>query len=73
MNELQIRLIGRFYIVSGEYIENFKVGGRQKLRRIIGEDLFYEKRGVWFFNNPKICSMRIIELELLINKINTTR
>jgi hypothetical protein len=69
MNEEHIRKIGRFYIVVGNYMESFKVGGKQKLKNLIGEELFYQKGKLWFFNNPKICSMQIEELDILINKL----
>ncbi len=69
MREEHIRKIGRFYIIVGKYMESFKVGGKQKLRNLIGEELFYQKGKSWFFNNPKICSMKIEELDILINKL----
>jgi hypothetical protein len=69
MSEEHTKKIGKFYIIAGHYMESFKIGGKQKLRNLVGESLFYQKGKIWFFNNPKICSMQIEELEFLINKI----
>lgn len=61
--------IGRFYRVAGEYTEKFKIGGNQKLQKLIGEDLFYKKGKDWWWNNPKIIRMSTSELKNLTKKI----
>ena len=61
--------VGTFYRVAGDYIEKFKIGGKQKLQKIIGADLFYHKGKEWFWNNPKIIRMTTSELKNLTKKI----
>lgn len=61
--------VGNLYRVAGDYIEKYKVGGKQKLQKIIGEDLFYKKGKDWYWNNPKIIRMTTIELKNLVKKI----
>ena len=61
--------IGRFYRIANDYTEGFKIGGKQKLQKLIGEDLFYKKGKEWWWNNPKIIRMTTSELENLTAKI----
>lgn len=61
--------VGIFYRVSEDYVGKFKVGGKQKLQKLIGEDLFYKKRKNWLWNNPNIIRMTTKELKSLTKKI----
>ena len=61
--------VGMFYRVSGDYTEKFKIGGKQKLQKLIGEDLFYKKGKYWWWNNPKIIRMTTSELKILQKKL----
>ena len=63
------KAIGRFYRIADEYTEKFKIGGNQKLQKLIGEDLFYKKGKDWWWNNPKIIRMSDSELKNLTKKI----
>jgi hypothetical protein len=58
-----------FYRVAGDYTEKFKIGGKQKLQKIVGEDLFYKKGSQWWWNNPKIIRMTTSQLNNLTKKI----
>jgi hypothetical protein len=62
--------IGRFYMVAGEYTERYKIGGKQRLQKIIGKNLLYQsKDGTWFWANSLITKMSIAKLERLTKKI----
>ncbi|MSQ79972.1 MAG: hypothetical protein EXR21_09965 [Flavobacteriaceae bacterium] len=62
--------IGKFYRVADAYTEKFKIGGKQKLQKIIGEALIYKvKDGRWFWGNQIISKMSILQLEKLTKKI----
>lgn len=62
--------IGRFYTVAGKFIEKYKVGGKQRLQKIIGKNLLYQsKNGTWFWANSRITKMSIAQLEGLTKKI----
>lgn len=61
--------LGEFYRAAGDYTKSFKIGGNQKLQKIIGEDLFYKKGKDWWWNNHKIIRMTTSELKHLIKKI----
>lgn len=64
-------LVGKFYIDSLKYQNQYKRGGCIKLQRLIGEDLFFLKNKQWYFNNHIIINMSDTELSELINKLNT--
>jgi hypothetical protein len=61
--------IGMFYRIAYNYTEKFKIGGNQKLQKLIGKDLFYKKGNDWLWNNPKIIMMTTSELKNLTKKI----
>ena len=61
--------VGMFYRVAEDYSQKFKVGGKQKLQKLVGEDLFYQKGKNWWWNNPKIVRMTTTELKNLTKKI----
>jgi hypothetical protein len=62
--------IGKFYRIADAYSEKFKIGGKQKLQKIIGKDLIYKvKDGRWFWGNQIITKMSIAQLEKLTEKI----
>jgi hypothetical protein len=63
------KAVGMFYRVAGDYVEKFKIGGKQKLQKLVGEDLFYKKGKDWWWNNPKIIRMTTSELKNLTKKI----
>ena len=65
--------VGKFYSVCDKYMEKFKIGGKQKLQKIIGEDLFYKKGNNWWWNNPKIIRMSTIQLNKLTEKIQNSK
>ena len=64
--------IGKFYRVADAYSEKFKIGGKQKLQKIIGKELIYKvKDGRWFWGSQIINKMSIAQLEKLTKKIET--
>jgi hypothetical protein len=69
--------IGKFYRVSSDFVDSFKIGGNQKLQKVLGKDLYYQK-GIgknksWWFNNPKIVSMSNAQLDKLTEKIKSLK
>lgn len=60
--------IGRLLNVSGDYGEKFKIGGNQKIQKIMGEDLFFNIGKKWYYNTQKIKQMSTTDLNILINK-----
>jgi hypothetical protein len=62
-------LVGSFYSTSQNYIDRFKIGGKQKLQKLIGEHFLYKRRNDWFWNNSFIISLDVSELKELIDKI----
>jgi hypothetical protein len=61
-------VLGNFYIVANRYIGKFKIGGNQKLQKIIGEDLYFKKANDWWFSH-KIGKMTTTEIGRLTKKI----
>lgn len=66
--------VGKFYRISGEYAEKFKIGGYQKLQKLVGEDMFYQGRGkTWWWANPVIIRMTTAELNKVNKKIESAK
>jgi hypothetical protein len=63
------KAVGMLYKIADEYAEKFKIGGKQKLQKIVGEELFYKKGNRWCWNNPKIVGMTTEQLKSLAKKI----
>lgn len=61
--------IGNFYKAADDYTAKFKIGGKQKLQKIIGSDLIFKRGDSWIWGNQKIIKMSVSELEKLIKKI----
>jgi hypothetical protein len=54
--------IGRFYRKAMEYESLFKIGGCQKVQKIVGNDLFYRKGENWWWANSLIVDMPLSNL-----------
>lgn len=63
------KAVGVLYKIADEYTEKFKTGGKQKLQKIVGEELFYKKGNRWCWNNPKIVGMTTEQVKILTEKI----
>ena len=63
-----ITAIGKLLNVSGDYGEKFKIGGNQKIQKIMGKDLFFNIGKKWYYNTLKIKQMSTTELNILIKK-----
>jgi hypothetical protein len=61
--------IGTFFRVANDYSDRFKIGGKQKLQKLVGEDIFYDRDGDWYFNTQKITKMSISELRHLTGTV----
>jgi hypothetical protein len=70
MIDIQATTIGKFYATADLFTKRFKVGGNQKLQKILGADILYMKNKEWWWNNTKIVSMTPSELETLCESIN---
>lgn len=66
--QYQAAALGAFYYASNNYAEKFKIGGNQKLQKIIGKELFYKKGKDWWYSH-KIGQMSVSELRNLTKKI----
>jgi hypothetical protein len=67
-SQYQAAAVGSFYHAANSYIDKFKIGGNQKLQKIVGKELFYKKGKDWWFSY-KIAHMNISELRNLTKKI----
>ncbi len=65
----KLMAIGGFYRESHNFIAKYKIGGKQKLQKIVGSDLFYKKSGFWYWNNPAIIKMTTTQLNKLTSKL----
>jgi hypothetical protein len=61
--------ISEFYTTAIEFVDKFKRGGHQKLRNLIGEDLFTTRGKEWFFNAWNVKKLTIKQLDSLIKKM----
>ena len=68
-NDGHFKAIGKFYRIADEYINKFKIGGKQKLQKLIGSDLFYKKGKNWYWNNPIITRMNTDQIKHYIKII----
>lgn len=63
------KAIGSFYMKTHSFLAKYKIGGNQRLQKIVGSDLYYKKGNIWFWNNLKIVNLSILKLKNLTNKI----
>jgi hypothetical protein len=64
-------LIGEFLINCIKFVKSYKIGGNQKLQKIVGKDLYYQaETGDWFYANEKIAKTSPAKLQRLIDKLN---
>ena len=71
--DIHLETVGKFFRIAADYTEKFKIGGKQKLQKLIGEDLFYKKNNIWWWSNSKIISKSTLELKEIIKKIENAR
>ncbi len=72
MTEITIEhLIGKLFRTADEYLEEYLIGGRQKLQRLLGDEIFYQntKNKQFYWNIEKIKTMAIEELQTLCDKV----
>lgn len=55
-------LIGSFYMACAAYVRQYKIGGNQRLQKIIGKDMFYKIGKHWMYNNSKVICMEFNDL-----------
>jgi hypothetical protein len=69
--EKQIAL-GTFLLATTRFDDGTMRGGKQKLRRLVGEEIFYESdyKGRWFYNTPYLQTLSVKELNRLTDLIN---
>lgn len=70
-NKKRVDLVGKFYTISMKFVKSYKIGGNQKLQKIVGKDLYYQaETGDWFYANEKIAKTSPAKLQRLIDKLN---
>ena len=69
MTDKQITALGKFLIETQHFENRYKRGGAQKLQKIIGNDIFYQKNKKWFFNLEILKNMSLQELENLTQRV----
>lgn len=67
VSKLKAKAIGRVLIASSQ-IDSVR-GENQKLQKILGEALYYQKGNKWFYDIEKMSSKTILELNKLGDKI----
>jgi hypothetical protein len=65
--------IGSFYISANSFLNKYKIGGNQRLQKIVGSNLYYKKGNIWFWNNPKIIKLSISKLNTLTELIKNSK
>ena len=63
--------LGEFYTKAINFVDKFKRGGNQKLRDVIGEDLFFNRGKEWFFNAWNVKKLTSSEVSALLKKLET--
>lgn len=63
------KAIGTFYLKANSFLRKYKIGGNQRLQKIVGSDLYFKKGNVWFWNNSKIITFSLSKLNNLTNKL----
>jgi hypothetical protein len=61
--------LGNFYISANNFVEKYKIGGNQKLQKIVGENLFFKRANIWYWKNRDIAKMTITQLNKLTSKL----
>lgn len=55
-------LIGSFYMACAAYVRQYKIGGNQRLQKLIGIDMFHKCGKHWMYNGPKVIAMEYNDL-----------
>jgi hypothetical protein len=62
--------LGYLYKISGEYQRSYKVGGNQKLQKLLGIDYYYALGNSWYYSS-KLTQLPSTKIETLIKKVET--
>lgn len=71
MDNFKLNLIGTFYVSCMEFVKSYKVGGHQRLQKLIGSELLYRPNKDWYFRNQNVILLTHEQLSKLIQTIKS--